>query len=232
MNNYLDLLISKLEPHADANNARPMEKYLRDLFPHLGIKKPERTRLLKEFVNEHGHPDITQIEPIVRRLWELPHREYQYVALSFLERVQKNLSNNDIELLEFLIVNKSWWDTVDIIAAKLVGTVFKNYPSLIKIYTPEWVHSDNTWLQRSALLFQLKYKQDTDTDLLYSYIDKLKTSKEFFIQKAIGWILREYSKTNPQSVLQYIESTQLASLSRREALKYMKKKGITNINNR
>jgi len=125
-----------------------------------------------------------------------------------------------------MIVSNAWWDTVDFIAAGTLGRFFRMFPDLVTKLTKEWMVSGNIWLQRSCILFQLKYKKDTDTELLYSFIEKLTSSNEFFIQKSIGWALREYSKVNPPEVLRYTESTELKPLSRREALRIIKKKGI------
>ena len=122
-----------------------------------------------------------------------------------------------------MIITKSWWDTVDRIASRLVGFYFREHKELIEPYTEKWMYYGNMWLQRTALLFQLKYKKETDTDLLFGYIQALAESPEFFIQKAIGWALREYSKTAPKTVKQFVDSTLLAPLSKREALKIINK---------
>ena len=102
--------------------------------------------------------------------------------------------------------------------------MFTNYPELIVPFTEKWMTSGNMWLQRTAILFQLKYKSQTDTELLFKYIIALDGSKEFFINKAIGWALREYSKTNPDIVIKFVTGHKLAPLSKREALKVINKK--------
>lgn len=118
--------------------------------------------------------------------------------------------------MEWLISTKSWWDTVDAIAPKPVGKIAASYPEVIEETLDGWAVHENMWLRRAAILFQLKYKEKTDDALLYRYILKNADSKEFFIQKAIGWALREYSKTNPASVKEFIENHKLAPLSVRE----------------
>ena len=128
-----------------------------------------------------------------------------------------------IDLYEKLIIQKSWWDSVDGLAATQVGGHFKKYPGLIGEYTAKWMDSGNIWPQRTCLLFQLKYKDNTDFELLTSFIEPLAGSKEFFIRKAIGWALRQYSKFNPQVVVDYLEVQQLSNLSRREALKVIER---------
>lgn len=120
-----------------------------------------------------------------------------------------------------MVTHKSWWDTVDFIAAKLMGEYFTKFPEQRAIYVKKWIDSNNIWLQRCALLFQLKYKENLDTALLGAVINSLLGSKEFFINKAIGWILREYSKTNPNWVMEFANKTALGNLSKKEALRWI-----------
>jgi 3-methyladenine DNA glycosylase AlkD len=141
-----------------------------------------------------------------------------------MEKAMKKAEKERIHLYEWAILERSWWDTVDFISGTLVGWHMRMYPDLILPFTRKWMDSGNIWLQRSSLLFQLKYKKDTDTDLLSSYIQELKDSKEFFIRKAIGWILREYSKTNPSWVEKFINNNpDLSGLSKREGMKVINK---------
>jgi 3-methyladenine DNA glycosylase AlkD len=121
-----------------------------------------------------------------------------------------------------MIVTKSWWDTVDALAAHVVGTHFSRHPQVRAEYLSRWRHSDQIWLRRTTLLFQLRYKDRTDRDLVFALIDENLGSDEFFIQKAIGWALREYSKTDSQAVQEYVSATRLAPLSKREALKWLR----------
>lgn len=221
LNTYLNLLIARFEANAKPENAGPMKRYMKNRYEFFGIKTPERNAILKEFLAENGLPPQVQLEELVRKLWEVPQREIQIVALSYLERNLKKLEKGSMALIEHLIITKSWWDTVDPLATKLAGALMQKYPELISDYAEKWIHSDNFWLQRSALLFQLKYKNKTDEELLYRYIREVADSREFFIRKAIGWVLREYSKANPESVIRFIENTQLSPLSRREGLKHI-----------
>ncbi len=131
------------------------------------------------------------------------------------------LQKADIDNLETVIKTKSWWDTVDSLAGNVIGTLCTNEPELIPSHILKWADSDNIWLVRSAILFQLKFKENTDTELLSSIIINNRDTKEFFINKAIGWVLREYSKTNKIWVRTFLESNTLNSLSVREASKYL-----------
>lgn len=217
----LNELVSLFEANRNEANAGPMKKYLRDQFEFLGIKTPERRELLKQFYQESGILKAPFQPDFVLALWDREEREYQYAALGYLEKLVKKLNKDDMPLLEQLITTKSWWDTVDTIAPKLVGHLAATYPDVISSKIDGWAVSDNIWLRRAAILFQLKYKQNTDEALLFRYIKENAHEKEFFIEKAIGWALREYSKTNPQSVKQFIEQQPLASLSIREGSKYI-----------
>lgn len=217
----LEIVKSALEQHRNLEQAIPMEKYMKNLFPYLGIKTPERRALVKEVFNNIGIIKQPFDAAFVLELWEQPEREYQYVALDYLMKFAKGLDKQHIILLETLITTKSWWDTVDLLASNLVGPMVAHSKELIPEVIDGWANHDNMWLRRSAILFQLKYKQTTDDGLLYRYIIANADSSEFFIQKAIGWALREYSKTNPESVKQFISTHTLKPLSVREGSKYI-----------
>ena len=164
-------------------------------------------------------PNKKELPHIITELWSKPQREFQYFAIDLNRKYLKKIEFQDIELFELMITNKSWWDTVDLIATNLVGAYFKLFPEQIIPVTKKWMNSDNMWLQRTCLIFQLKYKEEIDTDLLTDYILQLKDTKEFFINKAIGWILREYTRTNPEWVIDFVNKHELSNLSKREALK-------------
>ncbi|WP_310235648.1 DNA alkylation repair protein [Brevibacillus nitrificans] len=215
---FVEEAVRLLHEYANAELAGPMRKYMKDHFPFLGIKAPLRKELSKRLLKEQGIPD--DWETVVRQLWAMPEREFQYVAMDLLEKVKKRLEAGHLRLVEELITTKSWWDTVDYLAAHTVGTLFRLFPALIAPTNAGWIASGNLWLQRTTILFQLSYKEKTDRELLFSNIRIYKDSQEFFIQKAIGWSLREYAKTDAAAVLRFVEQTPLASLSRREALKH------------
>lgn len=223
---YILPLSNSFVANANKIEAQAMKKYMKDKFEFFGVKSPLRKEIYKLHKSEYGLLPDNNFEDIVKWCWVQPQREYQYFAMEFLERRIKKADVDIIELYEFIITNKSWWDTVDFIAAHLVGSYFKNFPQQIKVITSKWMSTENIWLQRSCLLFQLKYKQDTDTILLSRFINELPDSNEFFINKAIGWILREYSKTNPGFVEEFVGKNRLSGLSRREALKWMQSRGL------
>lgn len=208
-----------IRQHANPERAIPMAAYMRYQFPFLGIPAPERERLTKQFFAEHGEFEQYEVEPAVRQLWALPEREYAYIALAILRARSTQSKLADIQLIEDVVVSKPWWDTVDVIASNLAGNYFRKYPEQIPSITERWMCSSSIWLQRTAILFQLSYKQATDTELLFRLICRCADSREFFIQKAIGWALREYAKTNRSAVEQFVSIAKLQALSKREALK-------------
>jgi 3-methyladenine DNA glycosylase AlkD len=195
---------------------------MRDQFAYLGIRAPALGGHLHKFLTEIGRPDAASEVKVIEGLWTLPEREYQYAALTILSKSRKTAPPERIELIEHLITTKSWWDTVDSLAANDAGMYFANYPERIQANTEKWMNSGNFWLQRTAILFQLKYKSKTDTSLLFDYIGRLSGEKEFFIRKAIGWALREYSKTDSAFVEQYVADHPLSPLSAKEALKWLR----------
>lgn len=218
-NNYVEELVKLYTQHMDRDYAEWSENYLRNQFAFLGIRTPIRRKLTKQFFREYGVPTKENLKDIIFILWEQSEREYQKAALDILEKVKKELTPDDIPWLSSLLVKKSWWDTVDVLSPHIMGNLFTIYPELIAQYADQWIVDDNFWLQRSALLYQLYYKKRTDEKRLFQYILSRADSDEFFVQKAIGWVLREYAKTNPVAVRDFISFNDLKPLSRREALK-------------
>ncbi len=223
---YLQPLTQLMSANANLEKAEKMAAYMRDQFPFLGIQTPQRKALLKEFRNEHGLPPLAMVEDVSWALWQMPEREYQYAAMSLLSKVQKKLEPDIIAHYETLVTTKSWWDTVDGLASNFVGATLLRFPKARDPWIDKWRDSDNFWLRRVAILFQLNYKAKTDAALLFALSEEngpaSKFGDEFFIQKAVGWALRQYSKTNEEAVVNFIDKTDLAPLSQREGLKWLK----------
>jgi 3-methyladenine DNA glycosylase AlkD len=220
MHPYVKSIKTLLQKNADPVKAAPMKKYMRDQFEYLGIKSPELSALLRGFIKQNGQPPMDQLDEIVRDLWSLPEREFQYCGIHLLMKQEKTFKPDFISTLEYLIITKSWWDTVDTLASHPIGTHFKRFPEVRNKFLKKWRFSDNFWLRRTTLLFQLGYKNETDFELLSDLIYENLGSDEFFINKAIGWALRQYAHTNPAPVRAFVKATkELHPLSRREALK-------------
>lgn len=206
---------------ADPTLKPRQEAYMRHQFTFFGINQPKRLAIQKMLFKEHPVRTVDELHDLVTALWRLETREYLYTANDLLQKYKKLWTVDTLEVLKFCILTASWWDTIDDIAGNSVGELCVQFPALIAVMD-EWIVGDQMWLRRSALLFQLRYKTKTDTARLFAYCTKIMHEKEFFIRKAIGWVLREYSKTNPHAVAQFVaqHSNTLSNLSKREALKY------------
>jgi len=218
---YINPLSITFRQLADPVRADNSKKYLRDQFGSLGITAVPFRRAVKDFVKTYGSPDQKIIYQLMTFLWSVTYREYQHAGIEILRRKPSLIGKKDIGCIEMMITTKSWWDTVDAIAVFICGNYFNRFPEQIIPVTGRWIDSGHLWLMRSALLFQLKYKDKTDTELLAGYINKVSAHKDFFIRKAIGWVLRDYSKKNPEWVRSFVKKYPLSGLSYREATKYL-----------
>ncbi|WP_032506594.1 DNA alkylation repair protein [Streptococcus mutans] len=214
-------LIQTFYDHADQERAHAMAAYMRDQFPFLGLSTPLRCQLEKDFIKESKASKAVDWV-FVEELWELPEREFQYAACDYLRAMHIFLTEADLPRLKQLVVTKSWWDTTDSLD-RTIGKI--NFPSSIVDATMlEWSSDDNFWLRRVAIDHQLLRKDKMKTNLLEKILINNLNQSEFFINKAIGWILRDYSKTNPDWVRTFIEKhkNQMANLSIKEASKYLR----------
>lgn len=213
-------LIKSFYEHGNQAQAKNMSAYMKYKFTFLGIKKPQRAKLQRELIKQAKKQKKIDWD-FVFRLWDLPEREFQYLAIDYLLALKDYLQKDDIDSIKLLIISKSWWDSVDMLATNIAGFLCARYPELVQSHILSWAESDNIWLARVGVLFQLKFKENTDTELLNLIIIKNRNSKEFFITKAIGWALREYSKTNKEWVRIFLECNAIQPLSVREASKYL-----------
>lgn len=206
--------------NSNAENASAMAKYMQNHFSFFGIKTDERRQIFAAIWKENKQEVAENPREIALKLYSKPQRELQYCAIEILiKQLKGNYKKEDIQLIEKLIITNSWWDSVDTIAKNILGQYLLEYPLETENVIERFSNSKNMWLNRSAILFQLSYKQKTNFDLLKSECEKHKNSNEFFIQKAIGWALREYRKTNPEAVRNFVANTNLKPLSTKEALK-------------
>ena len=221
-------LITTLTTHftaaANSTIAAGQGAYLKHQFTFFGIKTPERAAIEKEVVRTYPITSLTVLNKTVQHLWSLPQREYQHTACALAEKYSSLWQPSFITILEHMIIHKSWWDSVDCIASRLVGRFMRDFPEQHH-HLDRWINHDNLWLRRTALIYQLSYKEKTDHKRLFAYCRKRMHEKEFFIRKAIGWVLRQYARTNPSAVRHFIEHHKeaLSALSYREASKHLYK---------
>ncbi len=204
--------------------AASMSKYMKNQFPFAGVQTPQRRKLLRDYCARVGWPLQDELPDIVDQCWQAPEREMQYVACDLLDRSLKRKPPVDwIVRIEGWIKEKSWWDSVDDLSGQIAGGYFRHYRTRLRPIAGRWSRSKNLWSRRASLLLQLRYRQDTDAELLFELCSRMANEDEFFIQKGIGWALRQYSRYNPKLVRAFVRQTTLSALSRREALKLIER---------
>ena len=212
-------LLENLKAVANPDDAGAMKAYMKNKFEFLGVKTPARRKLTKAFFKKQTDSVIDW--NFINEAWNNPYRELQYTALDYLESRKKLFTPSDLPRLKKLAQTKSWWDTIDFLD-RFVGSIIARFPETKEIILA-WSCDEDIWLRRLAIDHQLLRKEETDTKLLEKILVNNLGQTEFFINKAIGWALRDYSKTNPDWVRDFIERHQaeMAALSIREGSKYL-----------
>lgn len=224
MKKYVQALESHYLKQSNPKKAFWMKKYMRNQFDYIGLASPIRNELKTEFIKANSKPGIEDIEEFISLCWQSPYREMQYTGMELTYSLRKQFPKEIIDVFEELITQKSWWDTIDYIAPSLAGSYFQKYPETKINYATKWMSCDNLWLKRSSIIFQLKYKNETDTDFLFHACKSLSGEKDFFIRKAIGWALRQYSKLDANAVISFVENNELSGLSKKEAMKWLERR--------
>jgi 3-methyladenine DNA glycosylase AlkD len=218
-----DRLVAVYRAAADPVRAEGTRAYMRDQFPYLGIATARRRALSREVLDGTGAPTVPELRDLALACWELPEREYQYFACDLLVRYARGLDAGFLPTVRRLVTTKSWWDTVDALASRVVGPIVAGHPAAVSTMD-SWLMDDNLWLARTAILHQLTYKRDTDTERLFRYCLARADHRDFFIRKAIGWALRQYAWTDPAAVRRFVaaHAAELSPLSVREATKNLR----------
>lgn len=211
--------LSKL---GDEEIALKQSQYMRNRFPFFGLMKGDLENYWREFQEVHGKISAEDSINFCRECIQYPERELWYIGMKTLVKHKKKLAPEDLIFVKELIVQSDWWDVVDMVSSHIVGALCLNFPDLIP-EVDSWIEHENFWLRRTALIYQLGYKEKTNEETLYRHIMRTSHESEFFIRKAIGWALREYSKRNPKSVRDFIAKNRekLSPLSIREGSKYI-----------
>jgi 3-methyladenine DNA glycosylase AlkD len=213
-----------LKKAADPQKAPQMQAYMKSAMPFLGVTGPEQKRIWRPVFSAHPLTAAVQWRTVALTLWrEARWREERYaaVALTDLPGYQTYRTPAALPMIEEMIVTGAWWDFVDVLAAHHLGDVLRSHPARVKPLLRRWATDRDMWKRRAAILSQLRFKGDTDLDLLYACIEGNLADKDFFIRKAIGWALRQYAWTDPREVARYVRKNRarLSPLSVREALK-------------
>lgn len=215
-------LDDRLPTAGDPVRAAGMAAYMRDQFSFVGVPAPALRGLEREAFAGLPAPTPDDLRAVSHACWERAEREYQYVAYDYLRKYVARADAAFLPSLEFLITTKSWWDTVDALATRVAGGLVSRDPALVTAMD-EWSRSPNVWLIRTAILHQLHYGEQTDTDRLFGYCRRQAAHDDFFVRKAIGWALRHYARTDPEAVRSFVHQnrSRLAPLSVKEAMKHL-----------
>lgn len=219
MNRLNDIKVT-FEKLRNPEKAKRMAAYMRDQFQFYGIPTPERRASYKNILQEAKKSNCIDWE-LLETCWQEEEREFQYFVMDYLSVMQKFLSFNDIPILERFVRTKQWWDSID--ALDMIIGKIGQMDSRIDDLMLEWSTDHDFWVRRVAIDHQLCRKGKTNKELLEKIIVNNFGSEEFFINKAIGWSLRDYAKTNPEWVKVFLSryKDKMNSLSIREASKYL-----------
>lgn len=219
MDIYMDIK-EEFEKNRDEENAVKMAAYMRNLFPFYGLATPKRKAVYKDFLKDEKKKRVVDWE-LLDKCYEDEYREFQYFVMDYLVAMQKFLTYDDVPRIKKYIKSKQWWDTIDGFD-RIVGNI-AFIDDRINDLMLEWSKDEDFWIRRIAIDHQLCRKDKTNAELLEKILINNFGSSEFFINKAIGWSLRDYSKTNPQWVRDFVEihKKEMDKLSVKEASKYL-----------
>lgn len=219
MDKYLEMK-KRFELEEDKENAVVMSKYMKNLFSFYGLATPKRRKVYADLLKSEKKNKVIDWD-FLDQCYEDNHREFQYLVYDYLLAMKRFVSYEDIQKIKKYVLTKSWWDTIDFLC-KVIGFVGLK-DERVKDLMIEWSKNENIWIKRTAIEHQLCLKNNTDTELLEQIIVNNLGSNEFFVNKAIGWALRDYSKTNPKWVKDFIDKykDKMDNLSIKEASKYI-----------
>ncbi len=217
----------ELQNLADPAKAKPMAAYMKTEMPFYGVQKQGRTKIARVIKKKFSIESQREYELVVKRLWRMPHREEKYLAIQVAQMYSEFITPGSIAMYEKLIREGAWWDFVDNVAIRLVGRVLLSNRKMIQVITDKWISDEDLWIRRSAIISQIGHKEQTDYRRLFRYCETCASEIEFFIRKGIGWALREYSYSDPERVVSFLQKTKgrLSGLSYREGAKALRRMG-------
>ncbi len=209
---------AELEAIADPANIAPMQRYMKTQMPFFGVKSPGVKGVIRTLRQRFKPSCRAEYETWIQALWAEDEREMKYLAMKMTRAWRGYVDVASLPLFEMLIRDGGWWDFVDEVASHLIGTCLRQSPEVMWPLMDRWIDDDNFWIRRTAIICQLRSKEATDSERLFRYCSERAHEKEFFIRKAIGWALRQYSRTDPEAVRAYLAQMgdKLSGLSRRE----------------
>lgn len=212
-----------LKAIADPAKAGPMAAYMKGIQNFLGVASPDRAALFKRIAPDHLPADEAVYEAGITALWTLPYREGRYLAIAFARHNSRFVTPGRLPLYERMLREGAWWDVVDEIAPHLVGVQLRDHRAVVQPVLDRWVTDGDFWIRRAALLAHLGHKAEVDADTLFAHCRLLAHEREFFIRKAIGWVLRDLGRRRPDVVRAFLAAHghELSGLSRREAVKWL-----------
>jgi 3-methyladenine DNA glycosylase AlkD len=219
-------LRARLRAVADPARAPAMQAYMKSAMPYLGVPSADLRRAAKAMFADQRYKTAADWQADVLGIWRnATHREEYYAAieLSGVRNARSFQTMDALPMYREMIVSGGWWDIIDAIAPNRLFDILVADRDAMSQALLDWAQDDNLWIRRSAILCQMKAKDAMDIPLLEACIAPSLESKEFFLRKAIGWVLRHYARTDPDYVRRYVAANdaRLSSLSKREALKHL-----------
>ena len=221
MKSHIGEMFLIFDEHRNDADAVAMKAYMKGQFEYCGIKTGPR-RMLTKAHNQGFVLEEKDFLPFVQICFAYPEREMHHYALDTIASFKKKFTNHSLQISEFFCEKNVWWDTVDMANSFINYHIFKKDRDLLVTKAMEWKDDPNFWKRRLALIAQLKFRQETNPELLEKIILSNLNATEFFINKAIGWVLGEYNRTNPEWVVNFTQKKALNPLSKREALRLIK----------
>ena len=224
-NRIIKYITNTLNDNKNSKDAIQMQRYLKTTMPFYGVKSPILNTIVNDVNNLHLISNQEEYNSVIMDIWNLSHREEKYISIKLARKWKKYITLEALTVYEKMIREGQWWDFIDPISQGLIGILLMNNRFKMNKILDKWIKDENLWIRRSAILAHLKHKENTDYKKMFEYCLKCAHEKEFFIQKSIGWVLREFSKIEPEIVYAFIQDNEqnLSNLSKREGMKYIKK---------
>lgn len=213
---FIEALEEQFEMHKDIFYAKKIEKLMKYAYPFIGIKGHLRLQILKYLYPDYKEEIESNLISIVQKLYAKEEREYHYIALELLKKNITLLYKVEYFIfLKDLLDTKANWDTTDIIAKDIVSKYLLYFPELKHAMINLLVNSGNTWKIRSAIIFQINYREKTNKNLLFIICDKFLDTNDNNIYNAIIWALKEYKKYNEVAVNQFLKDKNFSLVSKK-----------------